>query len=213
MAESSNTTGTRASLILAALHLFGRKGYDGTSTRAIADRAGTNVASIAYHFEGKSGLRRACAELVGERISGALAPFDAATPPETPEAAHKTLRNALRAFVGLVVGSSEAEDMVSFVVRELSEPGPVADQLFDTVFLPRHARFCALWSMATGQPAESEEVKLTVFAMIGQVAYFRIAQPFVARRMAWDTLGPAEADRIAEVLLRNLDHSLKGRGA
>ena len=70
MAESSDTTGTRAALIAAGLHAFGRDGFDGASTRAIARHAGTNVASIAYHFGSKAGLRMACAETVASRIAG-----------------------------------------------------------------------------------------------------------------------------------------------
>lgn len=210
MAGINDLSGTRADLVRAGLHLFGRKGYDGTTTRAIADRAGTNVASISYHFDGKAGLYRACAELVADRISAVFAAIDATPLPDSPDAARAELKAALRAFVGLIVGSAEAEEMVAFVVRLLSEPGEVADRLFDTVFLPRHARFCALWSIATGQPAESDEVKLAVFAMIGQVIYFRIGQPFVARRMGWPEIGPGRVESIATVLLRALDHSLDG---
>ena len=62
MPDSAQGESTRDKLIAAGLHLFGRKGFAATSTREIAARAGTNVASIAYHFGGKDGLRMACAE-------------------------------------------------------------------------------------------------------------------------------------------------------
>ncbi|MBN9445309.1 MAG: TetR family transcriptional regulator, partial [Bosea sp.] len=48
--------GTRQALIRAGLDLFGRNGFDATSTREIAQAAGVNSAGIAYHFGGKDGL-------------------------------------------------------------------------------------------------------------------------------------------------------------
>ncbi|HEY8482925.1 MAG TPA: TetR family transcriptional regulator [Spirillospora sp.] len=39
-----------------ATRLFAALGYDGTSTRMIADAAGLNVATVAYHFGGKRDL-------------------------------------------------------------------------------------------------------------------------------------------------------------
>ena len=65
---------TRLALIRAALDLFGAKGFEAASTRAVAAAAGANLASIAYHFGGKEGLRLACADHVVQTIRGALAP-------------------------------------------------------------------------------------------------------------------------------------------
>src|SRR6476660_4731072 len=59
---------TRAALVGAALKLFGRQGFDGTSTREIAAEAQANIGSIAYHFGGKEGLRAAAADYIVETI-------------------------------------------------------------------------------------------------------------------------------------------------
>ncbi|TNE86263.1 MAG: TetR/AcrR family transcriptional regulator [Deltaproteobacteria bacterium] len=50
---------TRTRFLDAALRLFAEHGYAGTSTRMLASEAGSNVASLAYHFGGKEGLYRA----------------------------------------------------------------------------------------------------------------------------------------------------------
>ncbi|TIX80566.1 MAG: TetR family transcriptional regulator, partial [Mesorhizobium sp.] len=60
--EASPADMTRAALVRAALKLFGRQGFDGTSTREIAAEAKANIGSIAYHFGGKEGLRAAAAD-------------------------------------------------------------------------------------------------------------------------------------------------------
>ena len=48
---------TRTAIVEAAMRGFAEKGFAATGTREIAALAGTNVASIAYHFGGKDGLR------------------------------------------------------------------------------------------------------------------------------------------------------------
>ncbi|RUU04606.1 TetR family transcriptional regulator, partial [Mesorhizobium sp. USDA-HM6] len=68
--EASPADQTRAALVQAALKLFGRRGFDGTSTREIAAEAEANIGSIAYHFGGKEGLRAAAADFIVETIQG-----------------------------------------------------------------------------------------------------------------------------------------------
>ncbi len=209
MTDTSGTTSsTRDMLIDAALYLFGTKGFEATSTRAIADRAGANVASIAYYFGSKAGLRQVCIETVASRIKDVLAPFDRAPWPETPEAARAQMHATLQAFVEFIVGAPAASNFMDFILRELSEPGVVVNYLYNQIVLPRHARYCALWSIATGQPAESEDVKLTVFALIGQVIYFRLAGPVITQRMGWSAFGPKQIKTLTRVLSQSLDASI-----
>jgi len=203
MTPQSPPLDTRDSLIEAAIHLFGHKGFAETSTRALAAQAGTNIASIAYHFGGKAGLHAACAREVAARIDGALGP-PADAPPRSPDEAAAALDGMLRRFVGFLVAAPEAPDIAAFMLRELTDPGDAADLIYRDFLEPRHRLLCGLWGHATGRPAESEPVKLAVFAMLGQVLYFRIGQPFVLRRTGWATVGPDEAGRIADLLAANL---------
>lgn len=65
--QGEQTTSTRHRLILAALRLFSKFGYDATSTRMIAQEAGVNLSAISFHFSGKESLHTACLEFVAER--------------------------------------------------------------------------------------------------------------------------------------------------
>jgi len=47
---------TKEQILQASLELFAQYGYDGTSVRKLADRAGVNVAAISYHFGSKHNL-------------------------------------------------------------------------------------------------------------------------------------------------------------
>jgi len=198
---------TRAALVQAALKLFGRPGFDGTSTRQIAAEAQANIGSIAYHFGGKEGLRTAAADYIvetiqavaGQALGNAQAPV-----PGNPEAAQEQLFAALERMVGFVVASPQAGEIVQFVLRELSHPTAALDRIYDGVFEPTHRRLCQLWEQATGEPAESEATRLTVFTLIGQVIYFRIGREAVMRRMGWNDIGATEAAKVVAVTSGNL---------
>ncbi|RWN31215.1 MAG: DUF1956 domain-containing protein [Mesorhizobium sp.] len=198
---------TRAALVQAALKLFGRQGFDGTSTREIAAEAQANIGSIAYHFGGKEGLRTAAADFIVETIQTVAGPAlgNSQTPaPVGPEAAQAQLSAALERMVGFVVASPQAGEIVQFILRELSHPTAALDRIYDGVFEPSHRRLCQLWEQATGEPAESEATRLTVFTLIGQVIYFRIGREAVMRRMGWKDIGAAEAAKVVAVTSGNL---------
>jgi AcrR family transcriptional regulator len=208
---------TRATLIRVALVLFGSKGFDGTSTREIAAAANANIGSIAYHFGGKEGLRIAAADYVADliRVTTEQAMNASAQPAASasrgPEAARAQLATTLERMVTFIVASPEAGEVVQFVLRELSYPTAALDRIYDGVFEPVHRRLCEIWEQATGEPAESEAVKIRMFMMIGQVVYFRIAREAVFRRMAWTDIGPEQAKTIASIAVDNLSAILVSR--
>lgn len=209
MKPDKNDSDTRARLVAVGLHLFGRNGYEGTSTRAIAAKAQTNVASIAYHFGGKSGLRIACANEVATRIGGVMNAALLAKMPETPHDAQTMIENVFIAFVRMIVGVPQTRDLVAFMLRELTDPGEVADMIYADLLEPKHIGLCALWAKATGQAADDAAVKLVVFSMIGQVLYFRIASPFVNRRLGWDHVGDDELQAITHTVVANLHATIE----
>ncbi|WP_353643482.1 CerR family C-terminal domain-containing protein [Mesorhizobium sp. WSM2239] len=206
-APPSSAELTRAALIHAALRLFGRQGFHATSTREIAAAARANIGSIAYHFGGKEGLRAACANHIVETIGGiaGAAMAEEAGEAKGAEAARARLSIVLEAMVGFIVARPEAGEFVQFVLRELSQPSEALDIIYEGVFEPVHNRLCRIWAEATGEDAESERTKITVFTMIGQVVYFRIAGPAVMRRMGWQGIGPAEAEAVISVVKSNLE--------
>ncbi|TPK41393.1 DUF1956 domain-containing protein [Mesorhizobium sp. B2-5-4] len=211
--ETSPAELTRSALVRAALKLFGRQGFDGTSTREIAAEAGANIGSIAYHFGGKEGLRAAAADFIVETIqavAGQALNEQAATAGD-PETARAQLFAALERMVGFVVASPQAGEIVQFVLRELSYPTAALDRIYEGVFDPAHRRLCLLWEQATGEPAESERTRLTVFTLIGQVIYFRIGREAVMRRMGWHEIGAAEAAKVVAVTTDNLGAILAAR--
>jgi len=60
--DSVASPGTRADLIAAGRKLFGQRGFDGTSIRAITAEAGANLGAVTYHFGSKRNLYSAVLE-------------------------------------------------------------------------------------------------------------------------------------------------------
>lgn len=210
---SSPADRTRAALIHAGLKLFGRQGFGATSTRDIAALAKANIGSIAYHFGGKEGLHAACADFIVETIQTIAGPAlaEAAHSIKDAESAQARLSLAVERMVSFLVASPEAGDIAQFIMRELSQPSAALDRIYSGVFEPTHRQLCQIWQQASGEDAESEATKLTVFTLIGQVVYFRIAREAVMRRLDWTGIGPAEATAIAEIVKRNLGAILTDR--
>lgn len=207
-ARLSPSDRTRAALIAAGLHLFSQVGFAGASTRAISGRAQTNVASIAYHFGSKEGLRTACAEEVARLISTAVG--QPGPQPVGPSQARAAIRSTLTRVAGFVLGGMAPPDAIGFMLRELAEEGPAVDLVYARMIEPTHRRLCVLWAVATGLPEESEQVRLAVFALMGQLFYFRIAEGIVRRRMGWKAFGPGEITKIIDTLTRGIDSALAG---
>jgi AcrR family transcriptional regulator len=209
--QTAGSEQTRQSLIEAALRLFGERGYEAASTRDIAAAANANIGSIAYHFGGKAGLRIACAEHIVKLVTGLagpLLPDGAGAPAAAPREKFLQVLDTLGNFV---LASPQAGLLVQFILRELAQPSPALDIIYGGLFEPIHRRLCRVWQDITGEDAESEETRLTVFTLIGQVVYFRIGRQAVMRRMGWDEVGPDEAGAIISIVARNIGAVIDAR--
>lgn len=207
MTQFDAPTGTRADLIHAGLALFGRDGFSATSTRALAQTARTNVASIAYHFGSKEGLYQACGDEVIRRLSQVAAPMSGPTP-ATPEEARARLRLILTRFVDFLTGAPEAADISALMLRELTGNGALMDRIYEAMVRPVHGAMCDLVASSTGADAASDDTRLLVFSVLGQAVYFRMAQPMICRHMGWSGYGADESTAIADRLCANLDAML-----
>jgi AcrR family transcriptional regulator len=66
---------TREKLLIAAIDVFGRVGFDAATTRMLSDGAGANQQAIAYYFGSKEGLYLATAASIADGINDHIAPL------------------------------------------------------------------------------------------------------------------------------------------
>jgi AcrR family transcriptional regulator len=205
---------TRQTLVREAIRLFGEKGFDGASTREIADAAGTNVASIAYHFGGKAGLHRFCGETIANLLINVSGQTTTQTDelPETRDELVDRISGILERMSGFLFSDQQSGLVVPFVLREMSHPGEAFEAIYRGMMEPVHTRLCMLWGAVTGGDPESDDVKLTVFSMIGQLLYFRIGARAVARRLGRESLSEHDVAAIRDVIKTNIAARLSYRG-
>lgn len=125
---------TRQRLLLVALKLFGERGYANTSTRAIAQAARVNIASISYYFDSKEGLY--CAALDQLVLAAQPAMPAAGAPGESIDAVLRALFSSL--IAPLRKGRS-AGLAVRLCLHELIAPPPMCRDRIAPLIRDRHA--------------------------------------------------------------------------
>ena len=207
---------TRSALIRAGVDLFGRQGFDGTSTREIARAAGVNIAGIAYHFGGKAGLHRACGEAIAAIITESVGRLDAAAleaAMASPDAAGEAFITAISAIAGFMLGRPEAESVARFMVREQMDPSETFTVLYEVLIRPRHEAMCRLFAHATGEEATSEAVIIAVSALFGQVMFFRVGRATALARLGWEGIDRPRLETILQVVAASVRATIAARRA
>ena len=206
---------TRQRLVEAALDVFGRYGFEGATTRQIAQAAKANLAAIVYHFGSKEALHVAVAEYLAGRIAALVGPsLMAAAAPEasaTPKAARAALIRVLETYADVILGEAEAERWARFIVREQMQPSAAFDVVYNSMG-GAHGVGARLVGVILGRSPDDEAVKLSVLTMMGQIMVFRVARELALRRMGWRTIGESERAAIKRVVIAQvnaiLDHAV-----
>ncbi len=205
----SRRDATREKLLAAALDVFGRYGFDGASTRRLADAAGVNLQAIPYYFSGKEGLYIATAdyltELIGDHVSGMqqrvgarIVALDAAGEPMSSAEARAFLTEIAQTMIALFV-SKKSESWARFIIREQMEPTEAFTRVYQGIMRPMIEIARRLIGTILDDDPASEHVRLRAFSFIGSILVFRMAHAAVLAQMEWVTAGPQEV-----ATLRNL---------
>ena len=210
--HSTNLRGdaTREALLISALELFGRHGYDATSNRQLADKANVNQALIGYHFGSKRGLYLAVFEHISSRLGEQLGPSTEPLQRLLREDAEATREELLEAVLtvtdrfAVVMTSPETAPFARLIIREQQDPSDAFDVLFERSMSRLIALLAGLVARLLAAPSESPEVRLLAITLIGQAVVFRTAQAGLLRAMAWKELGPTEIAAIRQRIRRNV---------
>jgi TetR/AcrR family transcriptional regulator, regulator of cefoperazone and chloramphenicol sensitivity len=169
---------TRRRILEAALHLFAAHGYEGTSTRQIAEDAVVNLPAIQYYFGNKEGLYRAIIHDITadtdrhmspvlERVRAAL--DDAGTSREELAA---LLGEMVETFVVLVTSGPHVESRRLIFARSEVEETPGLDILHENGMRQIFNPCLELVSRLHGKPTTDPEMTVRTLALIGQVVIF-----------------------------------------
>ncbi len=179
---ASHTRGedTRLRILRTALELFATDGYEGASTRTLAQRAGVNLPAIQYYFGSKEGLYHAVIDHIAERMEARVAPVTAeiraalASGAASREQVLSLLCRMLEEFVALVTDRTEPdwESRSLFFARAEIEVAEALHPLHQRVMRRIVEPCAALVGKLIDRPPEAEETLLKTIALIGQVIVF-----------------------------------------
>ena len=164
----------RQQLLMTALKLFSEKGFAKTSTRAIAEAAGVNIASISYYFGDKAGLYRA---MFNEPIIGPeehIALFDQP---------HLSLRQSLQGFISGFLEPMKQGELVQQCMRlhfrEMLEPTGVWAEEIDKGIKPAHAALLAMLGRHLGVAKADDELHRLAFSIAGLAMHLYMTRDIV----------------------------------
>jgi AcrR family transcriptional regulator len=194
----------RQALIEAGVEVFGSNSLESATTRDIAQRAGQNIAAIAYYFGSKEGLYIAVVEHIAGIVDGRIGPLM----DEIARYLAQPRRSAQRCldYMGQLLASTIAthSDMLavtSIIVKEQMHPTRAFDLLYAGGLGQLQATGAALLEAYCGVPADAEETIVRFHALLGQSLAFRFARETIIRRAEWRGIAKREETLIRDVVV------------
>jgi TetR/AcrR family transcriptional regulator, regulator of cefoperazone and chloramphenicol sensitivity len=201
-------------LIQAAIELFGQSGFDSVGTRALCERAGTNLAAIRYHFDGKDGLYRAAVQhvvdVIEPRLDFALAAFAEGARMAGDDRGRQAdlVRTLVRGVLEMFLRQPDVKPFIPFILREFFLPSRHFDVFYQALPRRLHELTTRIVALVHGIDPESDTAKVRAHALIGQLMVFNIAREILFRRTGWTDYDDAAAalviDEVQRVSLRAL---------
>jgi AcrR family transcriptional regulator len=197
---------TRHRVIDAAIEAFGMEGFERTSTRALVERAGTNLVAIHYHFGSKKAVYRAAAQHIADVLRERnRTPLERARRTlERPRVSRRELIEGVcdlfDDLVAMALAGGLPECWRRFLAREQLEPSGTG--AFDAIFKaiqPSFETMFALVGRVLDRPPDDPEVRLLATMIFGQVSVFRTNRAAALRLIGWQQFGSEELDQIRAV--------------
>jgi len=199
----------RLRLLESAIEVFGRHGFDGSSTRMLSHAAGVNLQAIPYYFGGKEGLYLAAADHIAERLRTLVGPVgariaarlaasgsgDRLAPPEA-----RGLLNELLATMAGVLVNEESASWARFIVSEQMQPTAAFERIYEKIMARLIEAARGLIGTILGEDPASEPVRLRAVSLMGQILVFRVAHAAVMRQLGWAEIGTREFAAIRQTL-------------
>ena len=199
---------TSARIIEAALTLFGEQGYEGASTREIAELAGVNAPALNYYFKSKEGLYNACIEYMVEQIWAFLAPTieeaqaQLGARPDT-EQLIETFCSIQSKIAEFMLVSNRTNSWRKFYAREQAGLGPSAGEEVISQRIGQRliGVTSGIISRLMGPQVSQEECILRSMTLTGQLLAFHLTRNSSLKALDWDVLTPQRYAMLMKIVL------------
>ena len=208
---------TSERIVEAALTLFGERGYEGASTRDIAELAGVNAPALNYYFNNKEGVYRACTEYMVERIWSYLASTIEAAQAQLggrpdPEQLIETFCAIQSKIAEFMLVSNRTNGWRKFYAREQAGLGPSAgEELISQQIGQRLISVTSgIISRLIGPGVSDEECILRSMTLTGQLLPFHLTRTSSLVALGWDSLTPERYATLIKIVREQTETLLRG---
>lgn len=205
---------TRERLLEEALRLFALKGPDAVGTRELAGAAGTNIASIAFHFGGKEGLYGAVIAAVAGELAGLHQSALAAAAAESDAAGDTAQERASRVMARLVeslLTANRSQWMSLLLQREFIAPTASFEKIYAEAIEPTLTAMAQLVAAATGLAEKTLDNKILAFSLFIMASAFARNRNTFLRFAQADAYGERDVATIGRVLADFVEKGLGRR--
>ena len=203
----------RQRILDAAVNQFSRHGFEGASTRSIAQAADAAMSSITYQFGGKHGLYLAAADHIGNQIAEFMQPrltmarnaVESGTLPPT---------EAILAILGGMVEmmlDDRSQYWAGFIIREQQEPGEAFERLYTNFMQPMSEVLNELIGMVRTD-LTGPRLRAVGMSIISQAIAMRAARAAMMRMIGFEQIGAEERQFLRETLQANARAILEAKG-
>jgi TetR/AcrR family transcriptional regulator, regulator of cefoperazone and chloramphenicol sensitivity len=168
---------TRSRLLEAAGEIFGEMGFHHATVRQICTRAGTNIASVNYHFGNKTGLYTEVVRqsMRAARLDQVRVVLDQHAAPD------EILRNVVKARLESLWRQDLEDWHFSIIMHELAKPTPAMNQIVAEAIRPVYARLREVVGKVLGLSPDHDKTRLCAHSIMGQIMFYAFARPVITR--------------------------------
>jgi TetR/AcrR family transcriptional regulator, regulator of cefoperazone and chloramphenicol sensitivity len=172
--QREDSARTRGRLIVGASEVFAEKDYGAATIAEICERAGTNVASVNYHFGDKETLYREAWQYAFRKGVEAH-PIDGGVSDGAPP--EERLRGLVKALLLRITDENHKEFFI--VYRELVNPTGLLDEVMEAEFAPVRERMERVVEELLGPSSSPVRVQLCTVSIMNHCV-----SPIIARKSA-----------------------------
>jgi AcrR family transcriptional regulator len=191
MAAPRSAPATPARLLDAAAELFAARGYERTTIRDIAVRAGANVAAGHYHFGSKQDLYLEVARAQFGEVSARLAargsaPTDAKLARASRAELERMLAGRIETMLEFLLGPPPSPQG-AIMQREMCDPSEALPLIVRDFVLPQKEATARVVARLAPH-LSAREVERCVFSIVGQIFFQRQMLPILPQLLGVEAL-------------------------